>query len=215
MEVTGPAPLLAYRGHGRRLYHGDVRFDPSTEPIAVLLTDPPYASNKYLTTTEEDGKLDPAADQRWSGDVFNWVGQWWWPLRERLGADGVAWVFCSVHYLGFYLRWAHYSQLAMRGIFPCPPAEYLLAFGAQQIDNLDARRIQGACKGNTYGQNKPMALLRTLLSVSTPGLVMDPFAGLGSTLDAAALEQRESIGVEIRQPLVRQTVERWRLLNHT
>jgi DNA modification methylase len=214
MEVTD-VPRLVYDAQHKRLYHGDVRFDASTEPIAVLLTDPPYASNQYLKATEDAGKLDPAADQRWSGDVFNWVGQWWWPLRARLSDDGVAWIFCSVHYFGFYLRWAHYSQLSVRGIFPCPPAEYLIALGPQQIDNVDARAIRDACQGNTYGQNKPLALLRTLLRVSPPGLVVDPFCGLGSTLDAAFLEGRDSVGVEIRQALVTQTINRWRVLDHT
>ena len=46
---------------------------------------------------------------------------------------------------------------------------------------------------------KPIALLRHLVRLICPpgGLVLDPFAGSGTTLEAAHREGRDSIGVEL------------------
>lgn len=51
----------------------------------------------------------------------------------------------------------------------------------------------------THQNEKPVALLRHLVrSVCPPGgIVLDPFAGSGSTMKAARLEGRRSVGIEI------------------
>jgi site-specific DNA-methyltransferase (adenine-specific) len=53
-------------------------------------------------------------------------------------------------------------------------------------------------RANTHPTVKPIALMRYLVRMVTPpsGTVLDPFAGSGSTLCAAALEGFEHIGVE-------------------
>jgi DNA modification methylase len=45
---------------------------------------------------------------------------------------------------------------------------------------------------------KPVALMRWLVRLLTPpgGLVLDPFAGTGTTLEAVRLEGFDSMGVE-------------------
>ena len=55
-----------------------------------------------------------------------------------------------------------------------------------------------AVRRGDHPTEKPAALLETLLSVVCPpgGLVLDPFAGSGSTLTAAAATGRRAIGVE-------------------
>lgn len=60
---------------------------------------------------------------------------------------------------------------------------------------------------------KPLALMRWLIRLVTPpgGCVVDPFAGSGTTLEAAYLEGFESIGVEMTPeywPLVAARIER-------
>lgn len=54
-------------------------------------------------------------------------------------------------------------------------------------------------EGNTHPTVKPLALMRWMVRLVTPegGRVLDPFAGSGSTLVAALLEGRESVGVEL------------------
>lgn len=55
--------------------------------------------------------------------------------------------------------------------------------------------------GNTHPTVKPVALMRWLVRLVTPpgGLVLDPFAGSGSTLLAAGLEGFRGLGIE-REP---------------
>lgn len=52
--------------------------------------------------------------------------------------------------------------------------------------------------GRLHPTQKPLALMRWLVRLATPpgGLVLDPFAGSGSTMVAAAHEGRPAVGVE-------------------
>jgi site-specific DNA-methyltransferase (adenine-specific) len=54
-------------------------------------------------------------------------------------------------------------------------------------------------KDNTHPTVKPIDLMRYLIRLVTPpgGIVLDPFAGSGTTLLAARLEGAQSIGVEL------------------
>lgn len=56
-------------------------------------------------------------------------------------------------------------------------------------------------EGNTHPTVKPAALMRYLCKFVTPpgGTVLDPFAGSGSTLKAAAMEGFSAVGVELEQ----------------
>lgn len=60
-----------------------------------------------------------------------------------------------------------------------------------------SRAERGA--GNNHPTVKPLALMRWLVRLVTPpgGLVLDPFAGSGTTLLAARLEGRRAFGVEL------------------
>lgn len=57
---------------------------------------------------------------------------------------------------------------------------------------------------------KPVSLLRELIEMSSkPGdVVLDPFAGVGSTLVAAVLEGRRAVGIELDENYCRIAVER-------
>jgi hypothetical protein len=67
--------------------------------------------------------------------------------------------------------------------------------------------------GTAHPTVKPLALMRWLCRLVTPagGVVVDPFAGSGTTLEAAYLEGFESIGVEMTSdywPLIEARVAR-------
>ena len=66
-----------------------------------------------------------------------------------------------------------------------------------------ARSVQRvpSVRGGLHPTEKPTAILAPLIAYSCPpgGLVVDPFAGSGSTLDAARATGRRAIGIEARE----------------
>ena len=67
--------------------------------------------------------------------------------------------------------------------------------------------------GQAHATVKPLTLMRWLVQLVTPpgGIVGDPFAGSGTTLEAAYLEGFSAVGVELEDihiPLIRQRLEK-------
>ena len=75
------------------------------------------------------------------------------------------------------------------------------------------QRIQGAASGR-HPNEKPVTLLRQLIESSSlfDEDVLDPFAGSGSTLEAAVLECRKAVGIEIEERFCEMAAERLRRL---
>lgn len=75
------------------------------------------------------------------------------------------------------------------------------------------QRPQGAATGR-HPTEKPVGLLRELIESSSciGETVLDPFAGSGSTLEAAIFEGRRAIGIEVNQAYAEVAVERIRAL---
>jgi site-specific DNA-methyltransferase (adenine-specific) len=57
-------------------------------------------------------------------------------------------------------------------------------------------------RGGSHPTEKPLGILTPLIEYACPpgGLVIDPFAGSGSTLDAARQSGRRAIGIEAHEP---------------
>lgn len=179
---------------------------PDLDTVSVVLTDPPYAANRYCRELDDAATINLADDARWCGDIFHWVGTWLHPLRKAIPADASGWIFCNVHYVGFYLRWTHLLHWPLRGVFGFGTGEFLLAFGATPLTAEDMGVIDLVLTANRYGQGKSVAMLRALIQTSQPGVVLDPFCGSGSTLLAAREEGRVSVGLDCDPKALARTV---------
>lgn len=72
-------------------------------------------------------------------------------------------------------------------------------------------------RGGLHPTEKPSGILDPLIRYACPedGLVVDPFAGSGSTLDAARLSGRRAIGIEAHEPYVEAAARRLSALTLT
>src|SRR5690625_1771851 len=77
------------------------------------------------------------------------------------------------------------------------------------------KRERPEVNGVKHTTVKPLTLMRYLVRMITPpnGIVLDPFAGSGTTIEAALLEGFQSIGIELTEeylPLIQQRIQRQR-----
>lgn len=202
-------PVTTHRQHAcNTVLHGDCTHILPHLPassIDFVLTDPPYV-RRYR---ERSGRTIPNAN-------FTWLKPAFAELYRVLKPDS----FCVCFY-----GWAHIDKYAaaFRGagfrivghvIFPKPytsgarflsyqhEAAYVLAKGEPQ----EPRSAMGDVIGWTdytgnrlHPSQKPVGILRPLIEAFSPdgGLVLDPFAGSGSTLAAAKSLGRRYLGIEL------------------
>jgi DNA modification methylase len=188
--------------------HGDcveIMRGMKSETVDFVLTDPPYI-NRYTT---RDGRAIRS-------DNFVWVKPAFAELYRVLKRDS----FCA-----FFYGWAHIHKLAAaftdagfrpieHMMFPKPYASgtrflryrhecaYLLAKGEPKQPE---RPIDDVIQWTHYTGNKlhpsqkPLQVLLPLIKAfcPQPGVMLDPFAGSGSSLIAARQLGRQYIGIEI------------------
>nr|WP_246470239.1 DNA methyltransferase [Streptomyces olivoverticillatus] len=99
----------------------------------------------------------------------------------------------------------------------CPPAGCLpgcpvrevgdaaRSFPVFRLDSKTPASERVTVNGVTHDTPKPLSLMRWLVRIATPpgGVVLDPFAGSGTTLVAAVSEARRAIGIERHEPYAR------------
>lgn len=89
--------------------------------------------------------------------------------------------------------------------FPSVPS-YMVENGSKTSGTPDGKRYdRHTTHKNTHPTVKPISLMRYLVKMVTPkgGLVLDPFAGSGSTLIAAVQEEMHYIGIEREEEYVK------------
>jgi site-specific DNA-methyltransferase (adenine-specific) len=147
--------------------------------------------------------------------------QGWWrsvatELRRIVKPDGHVLMFCdgtsyAVFYPVMFERWANLGSVVWdKGrvgmgspwrhqheliIAACDSNAYKPE-GAQA----DVIRVTPTASADReHPVEKPRELLAALIRATCPrgGVVLDPFAGSGTTLEAAAMEGREAIGIEM------------------
>jgi len=175
------------------------------ESIDLVVTDPPYLCGYR----DRDGRTlanDDAPDQVLGAFAPLYgalkpnsycVCFYGWP---RIDLFFRAWTEAGFRPYG-HLIW-HKNDASRRGVVnACHDQAYLLAKGSpadpiRRIDDV----LPMEYSGNRYHPTeRTVSSVRPLIEAFSPpgGVVLDPFAGSGSTLVAAALSGRRAIGIEL------------------
>jgi len=211
-----------YYEHGDiTIYHGDCRevmADMADASVNAIITDPPYNVSDDIPDITFDNRADMVRDfGEW--DRLDWHPQSLIDAAARLLVPGGALLaFTSDRLLGTYRT----PSLKVRGTIvwektnpaPSPRPGYVSA--TEWIIWLQQPGAAGTWNSGGYVPNilrhstprdgyhptqKPDSLVRELLlRHTTPGdVVIDPFAGSGTTLRAAKDLGRKAIGIEVEE----------------
>lgn len=219
--LRSPAEPLSpfYESEDVVLYHADCRSVLNRlDPVDLLVTDPPYGVNW------QSGR---GSHRKMAGDDGSLSLKDWLPTALRVLRRGRhAYVFGSIQE-AIDPAWPLCGMTELiwdKGIIgpgdltaPWGPQHERILFGVQEISKANREknygvgaarlrkgsvlRVQRRQSGQTlrHPSEKPVDLLRILIESSSTfnEVVLDPFAGSGSTLVAARLEGRRSIGIEL------------------
>ena len=221
-----------------RIYPGDCRVVMgcrADETVDAVVTDPPYGTASSTKVQTHGGRSVEAFDIEWDreaptgrledaarvlkpggalvvfGDTKRTTDIW-----QDVEAAGVRPLQC------FY--WIktnpppqprqNFQSAVEVAVFARKPGKVIHWGGGGATPNHHAAPIAAGNDRTEHPTQKPLALMRHLVRLVTPpgGLVLDPFAGSGTTICAAVLENRNAIGIELSEDycrIARQRVESW------
>jgi site-specific DNA-methyltransferase (adenine-specific) len=187
-----------YQDDAVTLYHGDCREVVTQrflhEAAFCVVTDPPYPNNAGHFTADVE-------DARWLLEELDCETIAFWSELER---PPVCLTLVAVHI------W-HRANVNGR---PYEPAFHFSLDGEKRRSEVlrHAAIFNGAGPGCAeylgHPTQKPVALMQRLIEKTAPAIVLDPFAGVGSTLRAAKNLGRKAIGIEIEERYCEIAVER-------
>lgn len=213
--APGYAPY--YRDELVTLYLGDCREILPALDIApvVLLTDPPYSSGGFQESGKSSGSIGTRTNETIALDNLSTRG-YQRLMREILRScktvdeayiftDWRMWTytFDALEDGGWRVRnmlvWDK-QQMGMG--LPWRNQHELVAYAkrtpAQMMDGKRGNVLSVRRSGNKlHPTEKPLELCQTIIENSQPGMVLDPFAGSGTTLFAAKMLGRQAVGVEM------------------
>ncbi|MDN6286081.1 MAG: site-specific DNA-methyltransferase [Corynebacterium casei] len=201
------------------LYHGDcLQHLDVLGQADVMVTDPPYGtqpnSNKVgygrrvqesgfrgqriandVTTDVRDTVLEMWGERpvmafgspRFPDPPGNWDHRLVWDKRQP-GLNGGPW------------RYTH-ETIFVRG-------EGWVRTSASAFSIISVPSGNGSPEKRDHVHAKPVALMERLIVAAPPGVIIDPFAGSGSTLRAAKNLGRKAIGFEIEEKYCEITAQR-------
>lgn len=180
------------------LYLGDCREVTEWLAADVLVTDPPYGIAYNSGSRREKLAASIAGDEDTS--LRDWALEAWGRSALVFGT----WRIPRPAGTHTRLVWDTKGALGMGNLsVPWKPSDqevYVIGYdfhGRRDSNVLRHAPVQSMARnGRQHPHEKPLSLMTELL-VKTHGTVADPFAGSGSTLVAAKMLGRRSIGVEV------------------
>ena len=172
-----------------KIYHGDCReILPQLDiKVDLVLTDPPYGIDfrgidwdkeipNWLPQCREIAQtviFTAAPLTIWDYPKADWILSWHRPASSSRRPDG---------------KFNHWSPVLVYG-------EWL-----KDIDIISLHAIANAMpSGYEHPCPKPLALFKWLVSGTEAAIILDPFMGSGTTIEASKSLNRYSIGIEISE----------------
>lgn len=195
---------------------GFTRGDRATDPRA-----------KYCQNGEDLGRISFTGDNRDGRSWAYWTALWLSEVRRIVKPGGYALVFCDWRQLPLATDAFQAGGLVWRGLISWDKgpgaraphtgyfrhqAEFVVWGSAGPLAPSPwggpwpgVLTVPVARQDKHHMTGKPTALMRSLVRAACPpgGLVLDPFAGSGTTLVACALEGRRGLGFELESENVR------------
>jgi DNA modification methylase len=220
-----------YQGRGITLYHGDcLDVLPTLKPASVdlIVTDPPYGVNwqsgirkaSFDVLTNDDGDLDVRAvldaalrTLRYSRHIYVF-GPCAFDGLPIGGTCELIWDKTKASLGDLSSPWGSSHERISFGVYAPTKANRVRGDGrlAARLRKGSVLRVPrlSATAVTKHPTEKPVYLIRQLIESSSllGETVLDPFAGSGSTLIAAAIEGRQAIGIEIDERYCAVTAER-------
>ena len=204
---------IYYQDDFATLYLGDCLTQTAWLDADVLCTDPPYGVGGQLSRGGTKGGYRPHKEfgtQEWDKtlEVRNLAIEAWRKDGVRPSA-----IFASPRrlddlppYRQMPLIWDKGDTVGMGDTtFPWRPT-YELIFvdgsgwhGHRGESVIRARHLASDATRIGHPTPKPIGLMEAIIQKAPPGVIADPFAGSGSTLVAAKLLGRKSVGVELEE----------------
>ncbi len=206
-----------FEGKGITLYHGDalvILQQLQSDSIDAVITDPPYGINFQSTRRPATERFDKIANDKrpfiwWLYDAYRITklgGALACFHRWNVQEDFKRAIYLAGYDIRSQIIWdrEHHGLGDVRRMFaPQHDSIWFATKGDFRFPNgrpksvLRERRLSGSAL--THPNEKPVGLLVQLCdSITRSGdLILDPFAGSGSTLAAAALRGRKAIGIEL------------------
>lgn len=199
-SMTLPKPY--YQDDLVTLYHADIRdIADELEQPAVIVTDPPYGIRYCARESYGGGRRAQSIVGDESTDLMQWIATRW--------PDTPVAMFGS-HKVGVPFRpnatlvWEKGENSGMGDLaMPWKPNWELIFVrgrtwrGRRTPGVLRYPVVSTRAQGRLHPTEKPVELLMELIAKAPPGLVLDPCAGSGSTLEAARRCGRRAVGVDI------------------
>ena len=186
-------PEPYYQDDHVTLFHADCRDVLPLVEADVMVTDPPYGTGCAPRGGARAGTIDTASAIAPAWDQFDveWLKLWKGPaavfvgigrvfeLADAMSADGLLiYVKSNPNPFG-----SSYEPCLTRGFGWVRGRQHFVAYNA--------------VNGQQHPTQKPIDLMRWVAEVTPPGVIVDPFAGSGSTLRAAKDLGRTAIGIEV------------------
>jgi site-specific DNA-methyltransferase (adenine-specific) len=184
--------------------------------VAAVITDPPYMLGAASARKSADKPMG------WAdiNNAAHWYRAWMLPCWEALADAGSMWVFGNWRTLPVYQcaaagiggmsilsvvvwdkMWPSVgSTRGLRQNYELVTLFGKPGFGIEDRGMSDIWQCKwGGHKPTGHPQEKPVPLLRRIVELAAPvgGLVVDPFAGSGTTAVACATAGRECLAVEL------------------